>query len=469
MKFALQAIKRTLRHSTVARVPTTTGRATTAERLGTSTSAAPLRIAFVSNEFPPNVRAGLGRYAERIVSYFNDDGHQLSVFAANSGSLPAYEVTASCTVYRPVHWWMRALLGSEWLCRWRSAEIALIALNVLLYSIDSFFLIRKLHRQQPFDVVAIHDTTSSPVGGILLALTTTLPIVFHVHSTETTMTPWAIVKDPLRIIALLERTLARLANRIIVPSADQVAFLGAHGWDTRKIVAVAHGYDATALQHLQSLPAEQHTAALSALRARLELVDNQPVIVFVGRLVMVKGVYTLLRAMAQVAKTVPQAKLVLVGEGKGRGKDGAVERLIRELQLEQHVFAYHRFLSAAQVALHAQLANVCVFPSLYEPFGLVAVEAMTLGKAVILGPGFARVFAGPDPAQPTAHFVERDDPALLANAIVALLQDPSAQQRLGAAAKAFVTDAFRWERTVASTIEVYREAIRDYGAQHAYQ
>jgi glycogen(starch) synthase len=110
---------------------------------------------------------------------------------------------------------------------------------------------------------------------------------------------------------------------------------------------------------------------------------------------------------------------------------------------------------------HTILADICIFPSLYEPFGLVAIEAMSLGKAVILGYGFPRIFSGDDPDKPTAVFVERDDPDLLASEIINLLHNPDRRQSMGKAAKKFIKKTFSWEKTVAQTIKVYEGAIRE--------
>lgn len=426
-----------------------------------------MNIAIISNEFPPNVRAGLGRYAERITKQFLQDGHHLWVFTANPGDLPLQEGAEPLTIFRPLRRWLKRPLLSDRLNRSRIVEITLMTLNVLLYSIDSFFLIRKLNKQAKFDVIAFHDTTSSPVAGILSALFTRIPVVFHVHSTETTMTPWAIVKDPFKIVATLERWLAKLATRIIALSPEQVTLLVDHGWNKNKIISVLHGYDNESFLNAGQLPPAVVETNITAVQERLGLVDGQPVIVFVGRLVAVKGIHILIRAMEKVVATLPEAKLIILGEGKGRGKDAQVAGLIQELGLEESVFAYHRFLDSQEVMWHTLLADICVFPSLYEPFGLVAVEAMSLGKPVILGHGFSRLFAGDDPDNPTVWFADGSNPDDLAQKIVDLLQDPHAQHNLGRAAKAFVKNRFKWEKTVQETINVYQEAIHENGSRYA--
>jgi glycogen synthase len=403
-----------------------------------------MNIAFWSNEYPPNVRAGLGRYAERVVDRLVRQGHHVVVLTANPGRLPPTEGRPPLRVLRPSRGWMRALLGSARLRRRRGLDIAIIALNVLLSSLDGFRLLRRLRRE--IDVVAFHDTTSGPIGPILAALTLRVPVVFHVHSTETTMTPWAVVKDPLRVIAAMERLLGRLADRSVVPSPEQRDLLADHGWRRERIAVVPHGCD----------PAEPGDPAEA--RRLLGIPPERPLLVFVGRLVAVKGVHALIRAMPEVVRAEPGALLVLVGEGKG-ARDAAVDGLVRGLGLGEHVLVHHRFLPSADVARHMLAADLCVFPSLYEPFGLVAVEAMALGRPVLLGHGFSRMFAGDHPDDPAAAFVDASDPGRIAAAAVALLRDPGRRRRLGAAARRFARATFSWDETARRTVALYQEVL----------
>ena len=417
-----------------------------------------MNIAFWSNEYPPNVRAGLGRYAERVVGQLVRDGHSLHVLTANPGDLPVEEGEPPLVVHRPVRPWVRRLLGNRRLRRSRTVDIALITLNVLVSSLDSYRLLRRLRRQVPIDVIAFHDTTSGPLGPILAALTMPVPLVFHVHSTETTMTRWAVVKDPLRVIAGMERLLARLAARVVVPSAEQVDLLASHGWDRTRIRVVPHGSDVPVLR---AVATEGRAAVALDVRRKLGIPAERPIVLFAGRLVPVKGVPALIRAMETVVREEPGALLLLVGESKG-ARCAAVDRLVASLGLRDHVLAEHQFLPAAEVFRRMLAADLCVFPSLYEPFGLVAVEAMTLGRPVILGRGFPAVFAGGGADRPAALFVDGTDAAAIAAAIADLLRDTDRRRRLSEAGRDHVLGMFSWERTARLTAALYTEVVHEY-------
>lgn len=412
-----------------------------------------MNIVMVTNEYPPNVRAGLGRYAERVAAHLVGDGHRLWVVAANDGDDPVTGGDEQCRTYRPVRRWMRPLLRSKALRRNRITDIAVISLNVLLYSIDTFALVRRLARRERIDVVAVHDTTSGPLSGILLSAFTDLPVVFHVHSTETTMTPYGVVKDPLGVIARLERNLARRADRVIVLSPEQRDLMRRHGWPPASLAVVPHGHDRPVLAGVGPPDALE----IARLRRELDLPPAGPVLVFTGRLVPAKGIDVLLGAMPAVLRHHPDAVLVVLGAGKGRGPDPAFTAALARLGIGHAVRAEHRFVEARDVYRYTRAADVAVYPSRYEPFGLVALEAMALGRPVVLGPGFSAMFYGEDRCRPAVDRLTRADPAGLAEAVLALLDDPDRRAELGRRAVE-VAAAFTWKRAVDDTVRVYESA-----------
>jgi glycosyltransferase involved in cell wall biosynthesis len=153
--------------------------------------------------------------------------------------------------------------------------------------------------------------------------------------------------------------------------------------------------------------------------------------------------------------------LVTVGEGD---RD-RVAAMARERDLTGHLRMAERFLDLAELPGWYAAADVCVFPSLFEPFGLVAAEAMSLGRPVVLGDGFSRVFRG-DPDRPAARYARAGDPDDLAAVLTEVLSDAELRRSLGARAERLARDHFDWARTAAATLEVYRAAAgtrRDRG------
>jgi D-inositol-3-phosphate glycosyltransferase/glycogen(starch) synthase len=182
-------------------------------------------------------------------------------------------------------------------------------------------------------------------------------------------------------------------------------------------------------------------------------------LVFAGRLSRVKGIDVLLRAMPGVLQLHPAARLFVLGVGfPGTGQDAAVDRLVAELDLTDVVHVYHSYLPRERVYQHFQAATACVFPSTFEPFGLVALEAMSFGVPVVLGPGFSRTIAF-DGAERTALRLARPDPKELCCALTSILDGDSSVVEAARRGQRHVERNFSWRSTVQSTLDVYQEAL----------
>ena len=197
---------------------------------------------------------------------------------------------------------------------------------------------------------------------------------------------------------------------------------------------------------------------LAALRAELAVPPGVPMVVTVARLVAEKGIGTLIDAVVIVRRTVPDAVFVVVGEGDlatplgDRARQLGVDGVVR--------FAGFRADATDVIAA----ADVFVLPSPAEPFGLVLLEAMALGRPVV-----ATAAGGPLEIvvdRQTGRLVPPSDPAALAGAIVDLLQDPSARERMGAAGLQRFHERFTADRMAAATVAMYasgRAVLPDVG------
>lgn len=398
-----------------------------------------INIALLSYEYPPNINGGLGRYIEHYTQYLIKKNHHLWVFTYNAGNLPEEEHETQLAVYRPL----------------RKVLIRLIKrYSLFCYNYDSYRIIKKLRQQTQFEVICVHDWMSCPAG-ILCGLKLKIPVVFHVHNTEHSMTSWG-KKNLLqsRISGIFERFMARLAAQIIVPSDKMYQLLVNHGWDPEKIRIIHHGYDAAPYQNQD---AQTKLKIESGLREKLHVHPDDKVLLFVGRLTYAKGIFYLIQALKTVVQAKPNTKLIIVGAGLNKTVS-KMNSLIRQLGLTENIYAYQQFLNQEQVFENYSVADICIFPSLYEPFGLVALEAMSLAKPVILGDGFPALFGG-TPGNSTALFVKSDDPLQIAAGILTLLEDSARAARMGTAAQSFVRNNFNWDDTFNETLRVYRQAV----------
>jgi glycosyltransferase involved in cell wall biosynthesis len=409
-----------------------------------------VRIAYVVNQFPPNITSGLGRYVEEITPHLARE-HEITVYTLNDGHQPVHERRDGVTVYRPVGRILGAIGRRRRLNRTRRGEFLLLAATVLM---NNWRYVRRLRiaRAGRPDLVAVHDSTNF-LCGLLCHYLLRLPVVFHVHTTEYGVAPQRTIADPLRVFAAIERWLARVARRVVVASPEVRDQLSAAGWDTSTTeVAWLGGTFERALADPGFDP-ERLRAGAAALRERLGIPAGHRVLLFVGRLERQKGIYPLLAAMRQVAAAVPDLHLVVVGEGDITG----VRRIVAETGLAGRVTAAGEFVTGRALLEHYALADACVFPSLFEPFGLVATEAMALGRPTILGDGFSRVFLD-DPDRPAVRFVRSADPADIARAVIEVVDSPDLRRVLGERGERFVRERLSWARTAEQTLAVYRAA-----------
>lgn len=166
-----------------------------------------------------------------------------------------------------------------------------------------------------------------------------------------------------------------------------------------------------------------------------------------------KGLFYLLRALAEISKT-HRIRLIVIGTPK---KNGAVVKLIKTLGIGHLVTFTGRIGDGEFVRQYARAA-MAVIPSVYEGFGLPAGEAMACGVPVISTTGGAL----PEVVGDAGILVPPADHIKLSEAIKSLLDNPEMADKLGRAGYKRVQENFTWKRAAEKTVEAYREVICDY-------
>lgn len=196
----------------------------------------------------------------------------------------------------------------------------------------------------------------------------------------------------------------------------------------------------------------------NSLRAALDLLPEDKVVCFVGRLVEEKGILDLVEAMAAVRTAIPHAKLLVVGgalpSDRVRGIAGRLAKLIRKHALEGTVvFAGYR----ADIPALLSLSDVFVLPSYREGMPVTILEAMASGKPVVatsIRGCREEVVDGV-----TGRLVPPGDPRALANAISAILMDPEGAAKMGQAGRKRAEAEFDEKRVVAEQLALYRQLL----------
>jgi glycosyltransferase EpsF len=201
------------------------------------------------------------------------------------------------------------------------------------------------------------------------------------------------------------------------------------------------------------VPPTANESERRALRAELRWPEEALIVLHVGRFIEQKNHAGLLEIFARVAKEVPRARLLLVGDGPLRSE---VENLIAEHGLEGKVLCLGL---RDDVPSLMSRSDLFLFPSLHEGFGLVAIEANGAGLPVVGSriPGLTEAVS-----EATAFLHPPDDNAAMAASTIALLQDASLRKKLGDAGRERVCRSFTRAASAENLLRLYRESVASW-------
>jgi phosphatidylinositol alpha-1,6-mannosyltransferase len=175
------------------------------------------------------------------------------------------------------------------------------------------------------------------------------------------------------------------------------------------------------------------------IRQRLGLLQEDPVLLAVQRLSPEKRVDVIIRAMTYVLEEYPDVKLVIGGKGPSQSK---LVSLMKKLSLEQSVH-FTGYIPDIDLPSYYAMADIFVFHSTYETFGIVIAEAMASGKPVVS----VHCTAIPDVVQEghTGLLAEPLDPIDMASKITDLLDSPTRIHELGCQGRLWAEQHFDWD------------------------
>lgn len=299
------------------------------------------------------------------------------------------------------------------------------------------------------DVVHGHDWLVAQAA-VLVQEAVAAPFALTVHATESGRQRGVLTTDLSRDIDSTEEWAVRHADAVIVCSEymrDEVATL--FGRDADGISVIPNGID----------PAEWRTT--DSRRRTMRRRYGTPLVVYAGRLEVEKGVQTLIDAMPLLRRTNPGARAVVIGEG---GADRDLRAHARRRRLGDSL-SFLGYVSEIDLRALVAAADVAVVPSLYEPFGFVALEASVLGAplAVARTGGLATIV---DEGRTGWQFAPGDAQGL-AEVLSAVLSDPREARRRAAEARTDVLARYGWPTIAEQTDAVYRTVARGGRARRA--
>ncbi len=386
-----------------------------------------MEIGTLTWEFPPRVVGGIARHCEGLTQALVKLGHDVSLFTLDFPGSPEYEEMEGVKVYRA-----STELGHPNFLTW-----------VLLFN---HFLSKKMAdvtSKVDLDVMHVHDWLAA-FSGITFKHYTKKPMVLTVHSTEIGRAQGLHSPDSFSINGI-EWWSNYEANRVIVCSQSMKDEICNHfNLPKNKVDVIPNAIDASKYE----IPVDR-----GAVRQRYGVGWGEKLVLCVGRLVPQKGVEYFIRAIPKIAKRFPEAKYVIVGEGWSR------DILEAEARASGHAdkIKFTGFASDIEVINLMTSADVLVVPSIYEPFGIVALEGMATGVPVVASQvgGLAEVIEH----DKTGLFVYPRSPDSIAWGIGKILSDPDHARWITENAKEKLHKAYSWEAVAMKTVEVYKKVV----------
>jgi glycogen synthase len=392
-----------------------------------------MRVLLVSWEYPPVIEGGLGRHVRKLAEHLAQDGVEVHVLTRGGRQLPVEEERHGVVVHRVAE--PQFPKDVKAFVRWVDAM-----------NRDMRELGDGLCERYEFALVHSHDWL---VAGAAepLARGLGVPWLTTVHATEYGRHQGWVQNHPQSHIHAVERAMVRRADRVITCSRYMQSHVSTvFGVSPRRISVIPNGIDPRDLE-----PVADDLPALRACFAR----PDERLVLLVGRLVYEKGFHLALDALAPVVKRLRNVRFVVAGTGTAEAE---LKRQARRLGLTR----YGSFLGwIGDDMLHSlyRVAEIVIVPSIYEPFGLVALEAMASGCVCVVADtgGLREVI--PAGGSVGLRFPSRDSEAL-GEALERVLTDDDARTRLVAEAREHVLK-FDWAEVSRRTTAVYESLTSD--------
>jgi len=387
-----------------------------------------LKAVMLTWEFPPRIIGGIAPHVYNLSINLVKLGVEVHVVTCDFPNTPEYEVVEGVEVHRFDSYNLPTPDFAAW--------VQLMNLNMQRAATQ---IIKS--KQGGSIIIHAHDWLAAKAG-IGLKHLNRVPLVSTIHATEYGRRG-GVFSDYNRMIHEIEVWLGSESKRVICCShfmAEQVNKVLAVPYE--KIRVIPNGIDPSIFTNLKGV---------GEVRSRFAE-RGEKLVLFVGRLVVEKGVHVLLDAIPKVLQKV-EAKFVIAGDGYLRSE--VVKRVAeRGLGGKVHVTGY---LDTDTIRRLFLAADVCVIPSLYEPFGIVALEAMAAGCPVVASDtgGLSEIVEH----EKTGVKVYPNNPDSLAWGILRVLESKDLAERLKKNMREKVEREYRWSTIAQATKAVYQEAL----------
>ena len=388
-----------------------------------------MKILMLTWEYPPRVVGGISKVVYDLSHKMVKEGNEVTVVTYKDGdNVKYYENDKGVEVYRVDNYMIRPNNFIDWIMQ--------LNFNMITKANEI------MNKNGKFDVIHAHDWLVA-YSAKSIKESYNIPLISTIHATESGRNN-GIHDETQRYINDSEWMLTYESSEVIVNSnymKNEVQRLFGLPYD--KINVIPNGVN---LQLFSNVNIDYDFRRQYAM-------DNEKIILYVGRLVYEKGIQNLIAAMPKILERYHDSKLIICGRG---GMIDELREQVKYLGIENKVY-FAGYCDSKKMQKMYKCADVAVFPSTYEPFGIVAIESMLSGTPTIVSDvgGLNEIIehgvTGMKSYAGNANSV--------ADSVLALLVDPKLCFNISQNAIKKVKENYNWSKITDSTYYVYQLAI----------
>jgi len=391
-----------------------------------------MRILMLSWEYPPRIIGGISRVVYDLAQNLGRDGNDVHVLTCWEPYTEDFEIDGNVKVHR-VHVYNNPSSDFvEWVMQLNFAMLE-NAITIV--------------QNNKFDIIHAHDWLVAYTARVLKR-SFNIPLITTIHATEYGRNN-GIHTEMQRTISNVENWLVNESDRIIVNSNYmRNELLSIFSVQESKISVVSNGVDLNKFDNVfVDTDFRKNYAS-----------NNEKIVFYVGRLVNEKGVQILLQAIPKILSNYNDVKFVIAG--KGPCLNNLIE-LSQKLNIKDRVY-FTGFVSEGVLLKLYKCSEIVVFPSIYEPFGLVALEGMVAGIPVVVSDtgGLREIVNHKEDGM---KFYSGNSNSL-ADCILELLKDENLSDKISNCALQKVHKLYNWNNISEIILNEYKYVISQYNS-----
>lgn len=389
-----------------------------------------MRILMLSWEYPPRIIGGISRVVHDLAQRLGAQGNEVHIVTCLDQGALEEEMDKYVHVHRVRSYELSTVNFIDWVLQ---LNYSMLERCIMLAG-----------RTGGFDIIHAHDWIVAFAARVLKA-SYGIPLISTIHATEWGRN-WGIHNEIQRYISSVEWWLTYESWKVIVNSSymynevSQVFHL-----PSDKIRIIPNGVDLDKFRgYKKDYDFRRNFAA-----------DNEKIVFFVGRLVNEKGAHILLDAMPKILAYYGGVKLVITGKGP---QMDFLRNKAASMGIEKKVY-FTGYISDDNLSRLYMCVDVAVFPSLYEPFGIVALESMVAGVPVVVSDvgGIGEIVEhGIDGMKAYAG-----NPDSLADSILEILHNPGKAEDMKAKALEKLRRQYDWSNISEKSLKTYEEVLSE--------